>query len=563
MTNQVEVPVKSLSKRNQPITRSEWQWVISWSAVTLLLSLAPFVFAWLTAPAGTQFMGLIFNATDGNSYLVKMQEGREGSWLFHLIYSPEHDAGAFIFLPYLLLGRLAGLLNLSNIVVYHLARLICGLALLLVSYRFISWFFSDTKQRQLAFLLICFGGGIGWLLLPFVGTSSTDMWVAESLSFFSILVAPHYSLATALLLLGILWVAKAFEGETIWRNFGKAATATFILGWVHPFLVVSLGAVTGVFLLRLCWQQRQLMLAKWLGLMAVGVLGLPGPVYTFIATNSDPVLRTWMAQNQTLSPEPWFYLTGYGLILVLAVLGGWKIERADYPENSTEKFWQQRFRLLTTWAIVTAILLYIPVSFQRRFVEGLQMPLVCLAVYGFYEVFWTWYKRNHPKARIKRWTNYLIQLSAISTIVIVLILIIDVTARGEAANDTPAHPLYYYNGEIAALNWLATNTGQDDTVITGPIDGNYIPARTGNRVFYGHELETIDIAQKGKLLAQFFDANTPQSFREQLIKDYNLHYLYYGLEEKHLLGDKPEFDPAQTNWPVVFQNQWVTIYKLN
>lgn len=561
MTNQVEVPATSVP--HQPITRAEWRWVLGWSALTLFLSFVPFLYAWLTAPANAQFMGFIFNATDGNSYLVKMQEGREGSWLFHLIYSPEHDAGAFIFVPYLLLGRLAGLLNLSNILMYHLARLICGLALLLVSYRFISWFFVDKKQRQLAFLLICFGAGVGWLLLPFVGTSSTDMWVAESLSFFSVLVAPHYPLATALLLLSILCVVKAFEGESIWPNFGKAAIVAFVLGWVHPFLVISLGVITGVYLLRLCLQKRQLALGCWVGLSVVGLAGLPGPVYTYIATNSDPVLKAWMSQNQTLSPAPWYYLTGYGLIFVLAVFGGWKVERNKFAVKSPEKLEQQRFRLLTTWVIVTAVLLYLPLSFQRRFVEGLQMPLVCLCVYGFYEVFWTTYQSRHPKAKPKRWANRLVLISSISTIVIVLILVVDVNAREDAASGTPAHPLYLYNGEVDALNWLNTHTRQDDTVITGPIDGNYIPARSGNRVFYGHELETIDLAQKAQLLRQFFEAATPQAFREQLIKTYNLHYLYFGIEEKHLLGDAPEFDPAQTGWPIVFQNQWVTIYQLN
>lgn len=563
MTNQVDVPDTISVARKQTITRREWFLVVGWSTVTLFLASVPFLYCLLNTPPNTHFMGAIYDTVDINSYFAKMQEGREGSWLFHLTYSPEHDAGAFIFLPYLLLGRLAGLLNLSNILVYHFARIVCGLVMLLASYHFISWFFSDKSQRLTAFLLVCFGGGVGWLLVPVIGLRSTDLSIPESLSFFSILMAPHYTLAVALLLLSVLWIAKALEETASWYNFGKAALAAFFLGWIHPFLLITIGAVSGLYLLRSCLRKRQLLLSKWVGLTTVGIVGLPGPLYTFVATNNDPVLRAWMSQNQILSPAPWFYLTGYGLLAVLASVAIWKIERAKFPKNSLEEFRQQRLRLLTSWAVVNVILLYLPVSFQGRLAEGLQIPLVCLTVYTFYEIFWPWLSQHLPQAEQKLWAKRLLFVVCSYTIVLTLIFIVDANQHENTANGTPAHPLYLYDSEIDALNWLKNNTSQDDTVITGPVNGSYVPAVAGNRVFYGHIIETINATQKLQQLTKFFDATTPQSFREQLIKNYNLHYLYYGLEEKRLLGDEPEFNPAQTNWPVVFQNQWVTIYKLN
>jgi len=545
---------------NKPITRQEWRWVWVWSIVTVVLTLLPFLWAWLIAPPGSQFMGLLFNAADGNSYLAKMQQGHT-DWLFHLTYSPEPSQGTFIFVLYLLLGRLAAVTGLSNVVVFHAARLVFGLALLLVSYRFISSFLAEVRQRRLAFLLLCFGAGIGWLLLPFVGlAASVDTWVAESLTFFSITANPHFPLATLLLLLAIMGLRDIFQmpGRIKWQTVAKTALVAFALGWVHPFLLISLAAIMGVYLLRLNLAARHFTLNHCLALAWVGLVGAPGPLYTYVATNTDPVLRAWMSQNQTLSPWPWFYLTGYGLLAVLAGLGVWRVERRQWPGDETRR---QRFQLLTTWVGVTVVLLYVPVSFQRRFVEGLQLPVVGLATLGFLEVGWAWYKKHQPKASLARWSGRLILFCSVSTFVVPLLFTPFGNTRFDPVTGV-SHFLYYYDDEVAGFKWLAAHTQPEDTVMAGPVDGSFIPAWAGNHVFDGHWLETIDSQSKLKLLGQFFQARTPPAGRNQLIQQYNLHYLYYGAEEKNLSNNTPPFDPTLAGWPIVFQNQRVTIYKL-
>jgi hypothetical protein len=186
-----------------------------------------------------------------------------------------------------------------------------------------------------------------------------------------------------------------------------------------------------------------------------------------------------------------------------------------------------------------------------------------MAVFGFYEVFWPWRKKQRPKASLTRWSSRLILFCSISTLVTILILVSYSSARQNPDTGASVHPLYLYNGEVVALDWLRTNTKPEENVLAGPIDGNYIPARAGNHVFYGHELETIQINQKSQLLKQFFQAATTSDFRIQLIQQYKLRYLYYGVEEKHLLGAETAFDPALAGWPVLFKNEWVTIYKLS
>ena len=115
------------------IARKEIRWVLLWSMLILGLTCLPYLYAYLVTPDDMQFTGLLSNPVDGNSYLAKMRQGAQGSWLFHLPYTSEDHDGAFIFTYYLLLGRLSAPLGLPLILTYHLARIVNSLILLLVA----------------------------------------------------------------------------------------------------------------------------------------------------------------------------------------------------------------------------------------------------------------------------------------------------------------------------------------------------------------------------------------------------------------------------------------------
>src|SRR5690349_8549768 len=113
--------------------KSDRRWVWGWSLFTLALASLPFLLVYVLTPPGGHFMGLAFNALDSNSYLAKMEQGARGDWRFSLVYTSEEHSGEYVYLFYILLGKVQGLVGLPNIVVYHLARVLFGLGLLLVS----------------------------------------------------------------------------------------------------------------------------------------------------------------------------------------------------------------------------------------------------------------------------------------------------------------------------------------------------------------------------------------------------------------------------------------------
>ena len=147
------------------VTRREWRWVVIWIVVALIVTSVPYLVGWLRSTPDRVFGGFAFAIEDGYSYLSKMKQGAEGLWLFQLPYTSEAHTPTIFYLFYLLLGKFSALTGLSTPLVYHLARLLFDAILLAVIYRFIALFTAWRPVRRIAFLLIIFSGGLGWLLI--------------------------------------------------------------------------------------------------------------------------------------------------------------------------------------------------------------------------------------------------------------------------------------------------------------------------------------------------------------------------------------------------------------
>ncbi|HEX2909425.1 MAG TPA: hypothetical protein VH186_01360 [Chloroflexia bacterium] len=555
---------ESLTSAQSTANTGDRRWVLGWSLVVLLLAFVPFMVAYYVQPADGRFMGFLWNATDGNSYISRMEAGRRGEWLLHLTFTSEDHPGVLLHTGYYLLGKLAGLFNLPNILVFHLARVAAGAFLLYASWRFICRYFDRKVTRRTAFLLVCFGAGLGWLAAPLNLTDSTDLWVAESLSFFSILAHPHFPLATALLILSLMWLQDGWEApdeKTAWRAYLKASLGGFFLGWVHPFLVVTLGVVAGVTLIRRNLAERRLDRRAWGGMVTLAVFALPMPIYVYFALNGNAVLAAYMKQNDALSPLPFYYLLGYGLLTLLALVGGWWVEASG--RNSLTAPMRLRWQLVTTWTVITCLLLYIPFNFQRRFVEGLHLPVVLLATAGFFFLARKW----KPGAQARR-ANMLVIVCSITTFLVLGTFVSNIFARGPNGD---IHPLYLYNDEVAAMNWLRLNTQPSDTVIAGPVLGSYIPAFAGNRTFFGHQTETINRTEKLELLQQFFQFKMSREEMFAFIQKYGLKYVVIGPDEARMfaesLGENDSENPTVTSlqdlgWAPVYVTQKVQVYRL-
>ncbi len=565
----------------------EIHWVLLWSILIVGLTCLPYLYAYLVAPDDMQFTGLLSNPIDGNSYLAKMRQGAQGSWLFHLPYTPEDHEGAFVYTYYPFLGQLSALFGLPLILTYHLARVANSLILLFVAYYFVSFLGLDRRPRRTAFLLIGFSSGLGWLAVP-LDVFAPDLWVPEAITFYSIFVNPHFPLAMALMLLTFIFIlvplkftapagpqtsARLRRAQSrrsvepsggFWRgpqstpskrkirwvpvgdecgqtSEGKEAILagpfSLLLGVVQPFCVVTVYSVLGgYFILRLLKEKR----LPWLEIlrsMVAGAATAPIIAYDYYVFTTNPAMRAWSEQNVTLSPPPWEYAITYGFVLALAVGGA---VLAIKRRSKADLF-------LLAWVIVNGFLLYVPFSLQRRLVTGLHVPLCVLAAMAL---------SRYVLPRFSQARRTLI-LGAIIVLTMPSNLFVLMASMAGAAQHDPR--LYLYRDEIEAMIWLEENTQPTDTVLASPEMGLFIPAWAGNRVLYGHPFETIEAEKKKALAETFYQAQTEESVRRRIIEGHHITYVFYGSREKQLSGGRLETAPFLSE---AYTNPGVTIYQV-
>jgi hypothetical protein len=523
----------------------------------LLISL-PYLVALLVSGPQYSFGGFLLNPQDGNSYLAKMYEGWRGDWRFTLPYSSQPGDGAYLYTFYLLLGHLARWLDLSLLFVYHSARLIGSLLLAMMLWRFMKAVNPSGKHQLFTTSLACLGLGMGWLVLVF-GRMTSDFWVAEAYPFLSAYTNPHFCFSLALM----LWLISAGIDETHTLNYWKFSTwlqavvvliSAAFLASMSPFaIVLVLGILIGVFfwelielrlsikkpvpesqlehlpiqnrrgLLRLTWQ----ILWTFLG-------GAPVVIYTFIAVRQDEMLSAWNAQNLTFTPPIWDLLLACSPVLILAFPGAiWAVGQKS--RNS---------KPLIIWILLAILLAYAPFNLQRRFLQGIFVPLVALAGYGLDLV------EFRQKKGLKLISSLVFALSMPSMMLVLLF--------GQFGAWTHQPLLYLEKREDQALDWIEANTPTHALIAATPRLGMFIPAHTGRRVIYGHPYETMDATAQETALNEFFQTAQidPKAARE-FLDNRSVDFILYGIPD----GEDRELD-AIPGLALVYDRDNVLIYKV-
>ena len=561
---------KAYSK--QGVSRSEWLWVLAWSAVILLLTSLPYLYGALLSTPQSQFGGFVIGVEDGNSYLAKMRLGATDGWRFHLFYTSESHTGAYLFLFHLLLGKFARLSRLSFVLVYHLARIICGFFLLVTVYRFAAFFTDLRPVRRLTFWLVGIGSGLGWLV-TLLGLSDRlglplDFYSPEAFAFHALFGLPHLSLAEAFLLWGILLLLAAWEQQQP-RYALVAGLALLGMTVIAAFYIVVAAAVIGI-----AWLLRQSRIgpkmSRWrteLGLATLAIaIATPVPLYNAYVFTTNPVFKIWGEQNRILSPPPVHYLLAFGPLALLAILGG----RAEWRRGSIHSL------VLTGWCAVTPMLVYIPFNLQRRLTLGVQVPLSILAALGMWQLCFqssrrgdgdTYERGNELEAgnALRRW-----QVASVGLVTLLSLSNLLILAGAGLEVSRQSAPIFHSGAEIGAADWLGAHATSDQVVLAAYQTGNYLPTRMSARVFAGHGPETVHSEAKRALLDQFFGAEVEgprdyyrgqdaKDFRRQLLQDYGVTCVFYGPAER-ALGD---FVPADVPYlQLVYNNGTVQIYQV-
>jgi hypothetical protein len=554
---------------------------LAWTGLAILLaSNLPYLVAWIAAPANAHFTSFLFNPVDGHSYLAKMRQGFEGSWRFHLAFTPERSSGAHIFLFHLWLGHLARWTKLPLIAVYHGSRILGGAAMLVAIYALASRLSARRRERGTMFLLTALGSGLGWLLLT-TGVRTADLWVPEAFPAYSMMVNAHFPLALGLMAAtaycGLRVLAagagKDGRGGKIWPLGLAMALTAVLLGAIQPFGLVPVFGGLGIALTASTASAHRRVgspvpwrAGAWIA--GAAATALPYPLYMQAAIRSDPVLAAWNAQNVTASPPLWDWVLSYGLLSILAAWGGGAAIRRGSNGDV----------MVVGWALVTLVGMYLPLPLQRRFSIGLGIPMGLLAGMG-----WaprrtrpsTWVPRRlRPRNRLStRWSGIrelihvrrrglarglIIAFSALTPILLI-VMTSSAALRSEASPDSW---LYLSDGEWAALRWLRrrAETQQEAVVLCAPQMGSFVPAWTGHRVVYGHPFETVNASRREEKVKAYWTGAMSASDQAAFLEENQVQYILVGPREQAL--NPKGWDDVEAG-DLVFDTYDTRIYAIN
>jgi hypothetical protein len=110
------------------------------------------------------------------------------------------------------------------------------------------------------------------------------------------------------------------------------------------------------------------------------------------------------------------------------------------------------------------------------------------------------------------------------------------------------------------MQYINDQTAPDSVILSDLTAGNYIPARTGRRVYVGHD-NSMNKEEKVLLVQQFFrgDMQAPDAYA--WLKTQGISYIFYGPQEQE---DGKNMDIA-AHYPFlrqVFHSVDVRIYQL-
>jgi hypothetical protein len=499
----------------------DWRTLIVISIVLLAVSI-PFLMANQMGGKGFVFNGFLYNPIDGNSYLAKMVEGARGDWKFTLPYTAESGKGAYIFLFYILLGKIAGLLGITMIMAFHVTRVLCSLYLLIELHRFCkSLFPSDDRLARRSFFLAALFTGMGWLGIIFQRLTP-DLITPEAYTFLAAYTNPHFPLSLGLILLTLRnTLLQPAKNWSIWFLL-----VGFLLANLSPFSIVVTLLIIGCCKVWEWINQRTLEVSN---AFLFAISAAPVLIYQLYVVKVDPILGAWNAQNLTPAPAIIDVLIAFLPGLMLAIVGlVFSVKEKITPTS----------RLLVVWMLLGFILTYLPFSLQRRFLIGLSIPVAILAMIGIGHLKREW---------MKRLLTMLLYACMLPTLLVVLLLSLSAVAQHNLK-------MVMLQTESDALDWISTSTRTDAIILASPDIGMFIPAQTGRRVIYGHPFETTHATTRQQEIIDFYSGTWDADKAEEYLVENHIAYIFLGPRER-AIGDQAYLQELQ----VVFSSGDVEI----
>jgi len=536
------------------ISIKEWGFVGLLSLMVAIITFLPTFVGLVITPPDSVFLGTqAINADDTLVYYSWIEQAKDGDFLFKNLYSTE-DNVRYIFDPFWLsVGLFAKIFSLSSFAAYQLARVFLIPVFLAIAYIVLSYFFVEEKKRKLCFIFLVFSSGLGGVIA--LGSSlgfyqfwppPMDIWVAESVTFFTLFHSPHFIASLTSILLIFLLALHAFEKQKTFYSF-FAGVAALIFFQFHPYYVPTIFGVLSVYIII---QSFRSFAIKWdliKHFLIIILMSMPAILYHFWTLSIFWTRQAHALQNNLPTPPFYNLILTYGFLFILSLFGIIALLQ-KFPKDNKDIF------LLTWWGVQLAMP-YMPfLNYQRKMVEGLHVVMVFTAIFGIFFLKDFLEKNNFLKGSFLKnkfiLTGFFILFFTFSNFSILM----------QNFNFYLSHHRYAFlsKDKQEAMIWLKEKTPQESVLFASYFNGNLIPAFSARTVYLGHWGMTAEASKKLEQTKQFFE-KWGNKARFVFLKINQIDYLFYGPEERQYQN----FDPESVDFlEKVYQNDEVAIYKV-
>ncbi len=572
----------------QPARSGENRAVIAVAAAVMALTLVPYLAALQLGEPGEVFGGFIWGVDDGNVYLSWIRQASEGHLLLANQYTTDPQNPHFFNLFLLFAGLVCRISGLAPIYVFHGLRLLGGVFMLVSFYWLVSLLTGDRWVRWAALGLTALGSGLGWVVVladeagARLGLHPVDVGVnwqvqPEAVTFLSALLNPLFITSMGLICLTLGHALIALERKRL-RPALLSGVLLLILGNIHSYDIFAIHATLGVWIIYGLMTRRYSLRTAAATYAVIFAVSAPAPLWSYWAANQDP---SYLVKAMTPTPSAGFvnYLIGYGLLAVFAIAGAIQTlppgPSSMGREENGNALGPGLLRFAVFWALANSAVLGLPVSFQRKLVEGLHMPVAILAGVGVVYLARLVTSRAAAAGKLQT-VKERMALTVVAALVICLpsnaLLVSQCLENVKTNNELLLHvlapPIYLSADYADAASWLAEHTTAEDVVLSSSLFGSYLPATAPCKVYVGHWAETLDFVGKLRQVRRFYDAASGAEERlallaTRLAPDYVVVGPYEGLMGGSY-GTSPVLDEATAGFlEPVFTSGNVTVLRAN
>ena len=526
------------------LKNKEWLFPGLCALIIVVAGTAPYAFGYLNCPEGKRFMGFVGRGTVGaNAYLMLAKQAQDGFHLMENRDTPEPLPRTYFHPEWWIFGKVARWSGLSLIAVFHLGRVLTVIAFCFALYFFLAVCLPTLFERRVAFILIAFGAGFGWILWLLNQGAGLDLLPSRDLkgvSVFSYLCnKPHFMRATLFALLKYAFFLRGIRSGR-YRDFLISGLCALAHSAIRPFHIPELYLIYLAFPLLLSWRQGAWNRKAIRGGLLAGAVHLPAVCFYGWLVIAKPlgVSGGWQRNAPPYLIE---YILWLGLpMLLFVLLLPWHLRLQK--KKGVEIF-------LVTW-LIGAWLVSNGYPYWREGHEGafqaLQVVPPVLAVLLLFRIaFRRFGRRFSTFSPVSR--HHLRILLAFSLILLALPSTLISYGRFFTQLRTPdAHtPDCYYLPESTcyAFDWLDKNSPDNIVVLASHMTSQFIPRLTQKKPVTGHEMLTVDHPQKNTWITRFYGEEGDQAFKKELVDRFKIRYVIHGPLERSLGLMRPESIP--------------------